>query len=800
MRKTNMAATGPTMGKLGPYTQVAIAVGGILSTSLAMAGTADAVGNADSSSPTVLKEVVVTATKRTESIQNVPVSISALDDRSLSRLDIHSFDDFAAQFPSVSFTNTAPGFDKVYMRGVATGLEGDHSGSQPAVGVYLDEQPITTITGPLDVHIYDVARVEVLAGPQGTLFGAASEAGTIRIITNKPDPKETSSGYEIEANHVEHGDFGGTVEGFVNLPLGEKAAVRLVGWDEHDAGFIDNVPGTLTYPVPSPDGITINNSAVAARHYNTVDTVGGRAALKILLGDNWTVTPGIMGQRQKTRGSFGYDPGIGYLDIEHFEPESNADDWYQAALTVEGRIFNFDLVYAGSYLHRHVDNHLDYTDYSTAYDAMYGQYFTNDNGQIIDPSQRIDNVGEYRMQSHELRLLSPKRWPVRFVGGLFYEQNTHDILQNYTVADLATSISVTGWPRTWWLTDQTRTDSDRAAFGELSADLTHRLTATAGIRVFRSSEELVGFYGFGAGNAFAPNGPGENAIDPGTGERICNYAIRYHGAPCENLSAGTSTSGSTYRGNLSYKLADGKMIYGTVSRGFRPGGINRGGDQLVYQPDYLTNYEVGWKTTWRAGRLRWNGAVYYDPWRNFQAPLPVQFGLSQIVNLSQAVAKGVETDFDWIAVPGLTLSLAYAYTDAYLTKDFQGLTSEVLAPSGEQLPITPKEKGSATVRYEHSLGYALAYVQGNVVAQDRSWTDIRALERSEIGPQPGYALFNFRLGFTLGSSNVELFVDNAFDRHAQLTRDTECDPGTCQRIYIVPARPRTVGMRLSQEF
>src|ERR1700722_2244739 len=266
-----------------------------------------------------LEEIVVTAQKRSENMQDVPVSIQALSSAKLEELHVSSFDDYAKFLPSVSFLGDAtggPGFEHVYMRGVSSSVLENHSGSLPTVGVYLDEQPVTTIDGVLDIHIYDIARIEVLAGPQGTLYGASSEAGTLRIITNKPDPKGFDAGYNLEGNTVAHGDGGYVAEGFVNIPLSSDAAVRLVGWSEHDGGFIDNVPGTRSYP---PSGICIANTnpppagcistpSLARKNFNGVDTAGARAALKFDLDDSWTITPMVMGQGMKTSGVFGYDP------------------------------------------------------------------------------------------------------------------------------------------------------------------------------------------------------------------------------------------------------------------------------------------------------------------------------------------------------------------------------------------------------------------------------------------------------------------------------------------------------------
>ena len=191
-------------------------------------------------------EIIITATKREENLQNVPISVQVLGTRKLDQLNITNFEDYTKQLPSVTFQTVQPGYTTVYVRGVAAGGDGNHSGSLPSVGTYLDEQPVTTIGGTLDVHIYDIARIESLAGPQGTLFGASSEAGTIRIITNKPQLGVTTGRIDGELTTVAHGGVGGNLEGMINLPLGRSVAFRAIGFYQHDAGYIDNVFGETT--------------------------------------------------------------------------------------------------------------------------------------------------------------------------------------------------------------------------------------------------------------------------------------------------------------------------------------------------------------------------------------------------------------------------------------------------------------------------------------------------------------------------------------------------------------------------
>jgi outer membrane receptor protein involved in Fe transport len=339
------------------------------------------------------------------------------------------FDDYARLVPVTVVQIGRAGSSNVYFRGVASGENANHSASLPSVGTYLDEQPITTITGALDIHVFDIARVEALAGPQGTLYGASSQAGTIRIITNKPDWSGTYGAANVELNKVAHGDFGYTGEAFVNTPLSEKIALRVVGWKRRDAGYIDNVADTFVFP---SSGIAFDNDELVEDNYNDVDTYGARAALRIQLDDNWTATPSIVGQKQVSNGSFSVERGLGDLETAQFNPEKFTDKWYQAALAIEAGSATFDMTYAGSYMKRQVDGQSDYSDYAYFYDKLagYGAYFYDNAGDLVNPNQYIESDDSFTKCRTNCASLRQAEKRVRLVGGLFYQRQTHKIEQN----------------------------------------------------------------------------------------------------------------------------------------------------------------------------------------------------------------------------------------------------------------------------------------------------------------------------------------------------------------------------------
>lgn len=800
--------------------------------------------NAPAAKPktTTLSVVNVTAQKRVENLQKVPISIGVLENDQLEALHVQNFNDYVKYLPSVTFQQggggiaTGPGFATIYMRGVASGGNTNHSGSQPSVGVYLDDQPVTTIQGPLDIHMYDIARIEVLAGPQGTLYGASAEAGALRIITNKPDPSGFAANYTLGVNKVAHGGVGFTAEGMLNLPISKNAAVRLVGWREHDAGYIDNKAGSRTFPV---SGITVSNAdgctpgpmlecfGHARKHYNDANTNGARAALKVDLNDNWSISPTLMGQQTISHGTFASDPAIGDLAVTHFYPERVNDRWWQGALTVQGKIGNFDLTYAYAHLKRNQEEATDYNDYSFWYDTLlsYGAYLNDNSGALINPSEFISDRDRYTNSSHELRIMSPSEDRLRLTAGAFWQKQKHDIMQDYQINNLATNLSVAGWPNTIWLTRQMRYDYDKALFGELSYDLIPEvLTATVGGRYFRTSNDLYGFYGFSKG--FSPNSS--------YGEAGCISPQPFIDAPCMDFNKHVKESGSLGKVNVTWNISPTKMIYATRSEGFRPGGVNRAGQLPPYQADFLTNLELGWKTSWFDNRLSFNGAVFREKWNDFQFNILGANGLTQIKNANSARIDGLESQLVWQATYNLNLSAGFALYDAKLTANYCGFTDAngntvtycppgtvnptngavvdgPLAPRGTRLPITPRFKGNLVARYTFSLGGSDAFVQGALVHVGKRTTDLRLLERSLLGDLPAYNSVDLSAGVQKNSWSVDVYVDNVFDKRAALYKFTECGVTVCAahgvvaqypqgQVYTGFSQPRTFGIRFKQEF
>lgn len=768
-------------------------------------------------------EIVVTAQKREQNLQDVPVAITAIGNEKLDQLQVNEFQDVVKFLPSVTIQQGGPGFAQVYFRGVSSGENANHSASLPTVGTYLDEMPITTIQGALDIHAYDLARVEALAGPQGTLYGASSMAGTLKLVTNAPDTSGFYGNAGVEINNVAHGDFGSVFEGFVNAPLSEKAAMRLVGWYRDDGGYVDNLPGSRRY---ATSGIRQNNAALVEKNYNDAETYGARLALGIDLDDNWTIKPTVMGQVQNTEGSYARErsgQSTGEYTTVQYNPEGSRDKWINAALTIEGKLGNWDMTLTGGHLRRKTETESDYSDYGYFYDALngYGAYWYDNAGNPVSANQYIQGIDRYRKSFGEFRIASPQDASLRFIGGLFWQRQSHNIEQNYIVDNIADSITVPGTASNIWLTKQQRTDRDYAAFGELSFDVTEKLTLTGGARLYKYDNSLFGFFGFargysgntGVARCITTTGADFRANPTGTfAQPILD------GAPCTNVNKNTSDSDAIFKMNATYKLSEDALVYATWSRGFRPGGINRRGTLPPYGPDELDNYELGWKTNF--GAFRFNGALYQLDWNNIQLSFLGANGLTEIRNAGIARIRGAEFDVGYRA-GGLSLNAGFSYNDAEIRRDFCRVANAtfdcttagnaLLAPAGSRLPVTPKFKGNLIARYEFPVAEWNGHVQLAANHTGSRSTDLRTAQKALKGGLDAYTTLDLSFGVKNDSWSIEAFATNLLDEFGVVNTGVSCVETVCGTgptpatptggaFYDTVIKPRVIGLKFSRDF
>lgn len=749
-----------------------------------------------------LEEIIVTAQKRTQNLQDVPLSVNVLGEPQLEALNIAGFADYFQFLPTVSAQQFGPGQAQIYMRGVSDGGDGNFSGTTPSVALYLDDQPVTAIGRNLDVRVYDIARIETLAGPQGSLYGANSQAGALRIVTNKPDPSALSGGIDLGANTVKGGEAGYSAEGFANIPLADHAAIRLVAWHVEDGGWIDVVPASLTL---SRSGITVTNSGNAnpahntvEEDYNAVTNTGARAALGIDLNDAWTAAASVIAQSQQSDGVFADQPGPGgpgQGKVERFFQDNYADAWTQWGLTFTGDLGFADFTFAGSYLDREIDYDIDYSQYAEYSNYVEYNYtcVAYDFSDCTDPRIQYENDSTFERSSIELRLQSTGDNRLRWVAGLFYNDDRHAYFNRWIIPtipggnDIPLDRNINARENLYFATNQEREASEFAVFGEVSFDLTDQLSATLGARWFETEDKLTGF----VGSRFS-------CFDPADGNRIGNGT-----ATSANCGGGLGAKIDDFTGkiSLSYRVNDDVMVYATYSEGFRPGGVNREPSPLIpqiYQPDFLKNYEVGWKTSFADGRARFNGAAYVMDWEDLQLTrFDVEnFGsfLGLTANTSGADITGIEGDFEVRVSEFWTLSGGFSYNKPELSEDFFVGTTDLTpaAPQGTDLPFTPDLKYTLISRHTFSIAGNGAYFQAAWSWTDDSWNDLFVNGRAR---QSRYGLLNLSGGVSFGDTNLSVYVNNATDENAELTRFSR---GGDERI--VANRPRSVGLSLSMRF
>ena len=401
-----------------------------------------------------LAEVIVTAQRREQSAQDVPITMTTLTAETLQKLNVTTFDDYVKYLPSVTVSNAGPGRGQIYMRGLGTTQDGEQSsgatGSFPNVAVYLDDQSAQLPGRNLDIYAADLERVEVLEGPQGTLFGAGAQAGVVRYITNKPKLNNTEASFNASYGTTAHGDNSSSLDAMLNVPLIDGTfALRGVVYSESRGGYIDNVPGTFTRKstdlgiayyfkgvVPALNEVA-NNTLIAAKDINPVTYKGFRLSGLYQINDDWNILVAQSYQNMEADGIFAEMPygsdgqKLPDLSVNLFTPQYDRDRFENTAWTVNGRIGPLKAVYTGGYLVRHVDEVADYTNYNR---GAYGDYYSCilpgskqaiadgiPAGQCLTPVSTFKVTERNTHQSHEFRLSTPDDWRIRAIGGAFWE-------------------------------------------------------------------------------------------------------------------------------------------------------------------------------------------------------------------------------------------------------------------------------------------------------------------------------------------------------------------------------------------
>jgi iron complex outermembrane receptor protein len=776
------------MTRKGPGPQ---ALSAAVSTVLSMAAYDAAAQEAPETPVIGLGEVIVTATKRAERLQDVSESISAFDSNDIAMRGLDKIDDVAKYIPGLSLAQREPGGTTIVFRGVAA--SGIQFGAVSSSALYLDEQPITQSGRSVDPRFIDIERVEALRGPQGTLYGSSSQSGTLRVITNKPDPSGFDAWAEAQVNQVEDGDTGYDISAMLNLPLADRLALRLVGFAAEDAGYIDNVLSD------SPGG-TFDNSDVVEEDINTIETVGARAALRLDVSDNVDLTFGLLYQDLSADGHSDVTPGTGDLKQVRFENEGLEDEWYQAALTLNASMDFADLTIAASYFDR---------DFFYEADASEYEFSFNQSGYVIydfggDPRGFATNNEDTEITTFEARLQSnndaESRWS--WLGGVFYsKEESHTEFDSY-VRGYADSPAFAYFayleynvyngtlaPTDRWFLGVYDTELEqKALFGEVGFEVTENFSITAGGRWFEydrtfdlQQQSPEGFSGF------------------------------------SRTDAQTKTKDDDIVGklNLTYRIDDDRMVYFTWSEGFRNGGANPVRPSsilpLEFSSDTLTNWELGAKTEWLDNRLRLNVAAYHMSWDDFavqiEDPQPGVFQLG-FVNLPTAEIDGIEAEFTYVVNDAWQIDATLGYNDAQIAEatvltlvDDDGNEFSRPVEEGARLPLTPEWSGALGIEWRgrgqlmNAQPFArvdLAYV-GEVVSNLEGFESV--VGQAGVATLPGYETGDFRIGLEGERWTGSLFVDNFWDERAVTFRSNRW---AAPRESII--RPRTFGLQMRYRF
>ena len=716
----------------------------------------------------MIEEVIVSAQKKTENLQNVPISVTTLSSDELDSLNIKDFADYVLQLPAASAVQRRPGQGQIFMRGISDGGNNNQSLQGPAVAIYLDESPVTMIGDNLDVHVYDIERVESLTGPQGTLYGAASQAGNLKIITKKPS-SEFDSGFNLSAESTRGGDGSTMVEGFVNIPLSQNAALRFVGFNDRDGGFIDSVNDSITYPV---SGITRSNEVFVEDNFNDAVKEGYRAALRVDLNENWQIDVNYMGQETSTNGVWDHNPDeLGEYNVSRFYDDKTHDEWTRFSATVTGDLGFADLTFTTSSLERDFEVLSDYSHYAIdgfveGYYTCYTYYF----GPCVDPSIQFENDTHQEYDTTEIRLSSKEGEKLNWIIGAFQTENVTDYDSQWHVPAINPAAAVPGSKDLYYQTDQVRAEDESAVFGEIYYQINDKMELTLGHRKFDNETTLKGF----VGTVWWPN-----------------YILGSTTRP-DNVNSLYDGSDSISKINLSYQVDNNSMIYITRSEGYRPGGANRT-TQLgaTYDADFLTSTEFGFKSISMDGRLRLNAAMYQMDWDDIQLGwFDSSISLLGLVdNIGKANSNGYEIDAKYILSDTVSVALGYANNEAVLKEDYV-LRGVVEAKDGQDLPFTPDTKYNVTINVDTGESSSLQF---NYVFVDEMWNDLFYSDREM---QDSYGIANLSFTTQVGdNSTMQIYMDNIFDEVAQLYINSE----DIEKLTTVN-RPTTVGVKFSWKY
>lgn len=721
------------------------------------------------------EEIVVTALKRSTAIQETPIAISAVTGENIANSGVQNIADFAGSVPSLTFVDAGPGSRRVVIRGI-------QSAGEPTVGVYYDETPVSGAIGSTndagrttpELRLFDVERVEVLRGPQGTLYGSGSMGGTLRVIYNKPTFEDEAAA-DATTSFTEDGGTNYEINGVMNVPLVQDVlAARIVGFYRNREGWVDNVERGL-------------------KNTNDEESYGGRLLVRLTPTDGLTIDGAAYLQRTDASSpSWIVGAGNGRRNSDWLADQPITDDLDLYSLTANWDVGAVTVTGVVSLYERDLTNVTDVTRFignmrnaatcqrlrgngtacSDAQQAAFNAYVEGFMPSALYPQQ------ETKAFTAELRVGSNGNGPFNWTLGSFYSDRDTSVDNPQVLVDAASGdvIRPLQYATRRLIDDELQ---QRALFGEVSLDVTERLNLTAGARYFKYEKDIVG----------------ETPIPLDlVGARVT-----------PPTRVGSEESGWVYKFNGSYKITDDIMVYAEAAEGFRPGGANQVlglAEALTpYESDGLWNYELGIKTSWLDNRLTFNADVYQIDWDNIQVQGTTPNGaFSFISNAGAARVRGVEAELTARPVEGLLIQANGAYTNAKLTEDQVSNNVNAAGRKGDRIPYIPRFTAGLSAQYNWPVSNALeGLLRADVNHVGSSYSEFRPsnIYRRKID---SYELVNLRVGVESPEQQwgAYLFVTNLFDDTAIMTANSSAI--NVGRTVVFGAQPRTFGVNVRTAF
>lgn len=695
---------------------------------------------------TTLQAITVTGNLRSESLADFAGSITALTGHDLSQMGANSMQDYLQTIPGVSFGAMFPGFSNITIRGIGTTTATDQG--QQTTGLYIDGIPLTepyfNLATP-DLDIFDIDRVEVLKGPQGTAFGTGAMGGAINYITNKPDLKTFENSFQAGLSHVNgNGSLGHIANGMLNIPVGDKVAFRIVVTDRRAPGYIDNV------------GTGVRNS-------NTTDVLGSRILATWQINDTTSLDWMTLYQRIKDADQPYTTAPLGVLQKDTAFPE-----FFNTSIVINALDFKHAFGWGDLMVRASTHNKIQHS----ASDATLSTASLFDD--LVSPiSFPQDASADGR--TLEARLTSNTGGTIEWLVGAIYD-NTHIFYDDYGFAPGAAAAIDTVYGA--GLGSELAPD-DHFYYAPLSVHGKQTAVYTQVSWTFRPRWKLT------LGGRYYDTTVTSNSIDAG----LFNYLSTGSTTP-SYLVGSQKATGFSPMGSLSYDLSPNSMVYGLISTGFRYGGPNdnpatgTSSTPGSFGPDKLTNYEAGWRASNAAKTFRSDVSVYFIDWKDIQLRTFTPIGLAYAVNADKAYSYGIDTSFDWLVTPHLQWRGALGMNLAKLVGAFEQ-SADMVAPSGTPLPGSSKWQASSELIYTFE-GSHHPFVSGLFQYRSKAAFDLF----DQVPKMGNYSIFNIRAGAVFGGATYTFYIDNVANKRG-VANGFVISPTDIQRFYLTP---RTIGI------